>query len=92
MPNTDHAPTTAAIADVRAKLLEDLAPIDVFAAAVDRSTRTIARMIATGMIPTVRLGNAPFVIVSAARAALMATATTRHAPGRRGRPAGKRAA
>jgi hypothetical protein len=70
------------IAAVRAKLLEDLATIPVIAAAFDRSTRTIMRL----NLPTVFVGRTPYIRISAAREALLATAQTRHQTPRRGRP------
>lgn len=80
------------VAAVRAKLMEDLALVDVVAGAVGKSPRTIARMIARGELPTVMIGRTPYVVISRARELLMSEPVIRHAPVRRGRPAGRKAA
>jgi hypothetical protein len=80
------------VAVVRAKLMEDLATVEVTAEALGKSPRTIQRMIAEKKIPTVTVGRTPYVVVSGARAAFMSSTRTGHEPPKRGRPAGRKAA
>jgi hypothetical protein len=86
MPDTAIQPSSE-VATIRAKLMEDLASVDAVAEAVEKSPRTIARMIARGELPTVTIGRTPYVVISRARELLMAAPKVRHAPVRRGRPA-----
>jgi hypothetical protein len=91
MPDTDTQPSSE-VAAVRAKLMEDLAKIEVTAAALDKSPRTIQRLIARGLLPTVTIGHTPYVVISRARELLMSAPKIRHAPVRKGRPVKSRAA
>lgn len=84
--------TSNDVTAVRAALMHDLAPVDVFAAAVGKSVRTVLRYIAQKKVPTVTMGRTPYVVISQAREALMAEAQTGHKPVRRGRPPNKIAA
>jgi hypothetical protein len=90
MPDTEVC-LPDAVATVRATLMADLATIEVTAAALDRSPRTIQRFIAQGRLPSVTIGRTPYVVLSRARELLM-TPKVKHAPVRRGRPANRRAA
>jgi hypothetical protein len=80
------------VAAVRATLLQDLATVEVTAEALDKSPRTIQRMIARGELEIVMIGRTPYVVVSRTRERLVAAPTVRHAPVRRGRPTGRKAA
>jgi hypothetical protein len=83
--NTDLQPSNE-VAAVRAKLMEDLASVDAVAAAVEKSPRTIARMIARGELPTVTIGRTPYIVISRARDLLMGAPRTAHTLARNGRP------
>ena len=74
------------VAAIRSAMLNDLASIEVFAAAVGRSPRTVCRMVAERKIPIIRIGRTPYVIVSRARDALMGDIQAGPEPVRRGRP------
>lgn len=91
MPNEALEPSLEVMA-VRAKLMDDLEPVGVIAKAFGKSPRTILRMIAARKLPIVRIGRTPYVVVSRARELLIEAPTIRHAPVRRGRPAGRKAA
>ncbi len=91
MPDTDTQPSNE-VAAVRARLMEDLALVDVVAEAVEKSPRTIQRLIAQGKLPTVTIGRTPYVVISRARELQMAAPKIRHAPVRKGRPSASRAA
>jgi hypothetical protein len=54
------------VEEVRARLFDGLAPVNVFAAAVGRSPRQIAAWISQGL-PIARVGKTPFVKIDAAR-------------------------
>ncbi len=85
MSDTDHRAPSNDVASIRAKLMEDLASVDAVAAAVEKSPRTIARMIARGELPSVMIGRTPYVVVSRARELLMAGPKTRQTITARGR-------
>ena len=91
-PNDATGDRTSFVADVRARLMEDLAPVEIIAEALGKSPRTIQRMIARGKLATVTIGRTPYVVVSRARELVLAAPTVRRAFVRRGRPAGRKAA
>lgn len=69
--NTDIPSQAAAL---RAELgLDDLVPIQVFAAALRKSPRTIERAIDRGELRVVWLGNTPHVSISDARQGYLAS-------------------
>ncbi len=74
-----------AVASLRAKLLDGLAPIEPFGEAIGKTTRTIFAYIAPGM-PTTYIGRTPYVQVDAASAWLRSRRSTENAIPRRGRP------
>jgi hypothetical protein len=80
----EGAKVSPAVAAVRASLLDGLTPVEVFAAAVDRSPRQIKTWITLGL-PIVRVGKTPYVQVRAAREWIMRRSAPPEAP-RRGRP------
>lgn len=71
------------VAAARAAIFDDLASITVVALAANKSERTIRRMIAAGELPVVEFGRTKLVVLSAARARLVAKAEERE-PVRRG--------
>ena len=76
--------------EIRAKLFEDLASIEAYAEATDKSPRTVQRMIAMGL-PIVKVGNTPYIVLSKAPAFIMAKQREHNQP-RCGQPRAKRAA
>jgi hypothetical protein len=92
MPDTATQSTSNDVAAVRAALMQDLATVPVVAEAMNKSPRTIQRMIARGELEIVMIGRTPHVVVSRTRERLVAAPTIRHAPVRRARPSSKKAA
>jgi excisionase family DNA binding protein len=87
MSVTAPTETSPEVADIRATLMADLATPAEIAKALGYSQRTIFRMIGDGLLPIVRVGAKKFVVISTARAMMMATAAaTRHQSVHRGRP------
>jgi hypothetical protein len=82
-------PDAALMNSIRTAVFADLASVPAFAAAVEKSERTIGRLISQGL-PIVRVGATPYVVVSKAAQFIMATAPDRNVRPR-GRPV-KRAA
>lgn len=64
---SDCSSTTGDVATVRALVFKDLAPVPVFAEAIDKSERTVFRMIAQRKLRSVKIGNSVFVVISSAR-------------------------
>jgi hypothetical protein len=71
--------------------MSDLATFPDFAAAIGKSPRVVQRMVSEGL-PITKIGQTPHVIISKAKDWILRQQTERHAPPRRGRPPGKRAA
>jgi hypothetical protein len=65
IPDTGKEPS-AAVAAVRAELMNGLATVEVFAEAIDKTPRQVQNYIRAGM-PVVRYGKTPYVIVTPAR-------------------------
>lgn len=91
MPDTVTQPPSD-VAAVRAALMQDLASLAVVAEAVGKNIRTIQRLVEQGRLPVVTIARTRYVVVSRARELLLAAPTVRHAPVRRGRPVGRKAA
>jgi hypothetical protein len=98
MPDTERNPPevatfdrAAVVAAVREALMQGLAPVDTVAEALGKSTRTIQRLVAQEKLPTVWVGRTPYIVLDRARQVLM-TPKVKHAPVRRGRPVGRKAA
>lgn len=73
MPPPTDADRAAQVASLRAALeLNDLVPISVFAAAINKSQRTVERAIARGELRAARIGNELHVSVSHAREGYLA--------------------
>jgi hypothetical protein len=58
-------PRSQAVASLRAKLMEGIASVPIFAEASDKTERTIFSWIAEGM-PVTYIGRTPFVVVDPA--------------------------
>jgi hypothetical protein len=74
-----------AVAAVRAKMLNDLTSVDVFAKAIEKTPRTVQNWIVQGL-PVTYIGRTPYVMVDAARDWLMKRGTPNTAPRTRCRP------
>ena len=74
-----------AVAELRAKLLDGLAPIDTFAEAIDKTPRTVFAYIAQGM-PALYIGRTPYVRIDTARDWLLAQRSAPTPVPQRGRP------
>ncbi len=70
---------------IRAHMLDGLAPVHVFGAAVKKSDRTIYDWIAKGM-PTIYVGRTPYINIAEAKAWLLRPGTRGSAPRKAGRP------
>jgi hypothetical protein len=55
-----------AVAAVRAKLMEGLAPVDAFAQALGKCERVVKSWLGKGM-PHIRYGRTPYIVVDQAR-------------------------
>lgn len=77
--------SSPAVAAIRAKMLDGLAPVDAFAAAIGKTPRTIYSYIALGL-PVTYIGRTPYVIIEPARDWLRAQGAREIEPRRRGRP------
>lgn len=73
------------VAAVRSRLLEGLTTVASFAAALNRSERTIYDWMAKGM-PTVYVGRTPFIPIMDARSWLLKPSTRNSPPLKVGRP------
>jgi hypothetical protein len=73
------------VAAIRERVLEGLAPVEDFAAAIDKTTRTMSNYIRQGL-PVTYIGPSPFVRIDAARDWLRARKTCDLEPRGRGRP------
>jgi hypothetical protein len=65
MPNT----AVDEVAQLRDRLMEDLAPLPTFAKAIGKSKRAVQRMAEQGKVQLVRYGATPYVVLSSARKA-----------------------
>jgi hypothetical protein len=72
---------------IRAKLREGVAPVPIFAVAVDRTERTVFKWIADGL-PVIYIGRTPFVQIEPGRDWLRSRRRRRAQPDvpKRGRP------
>jgi hypothetical protein len=70
--DTNEAEDAELAAAIRSEMFAGLARIPVYAKAIKRSERTVGRMIKAGIVPIVRIGKTPFVVVAGARANIMA--------------------
>ena len=78
-------PRSQTVAAIRAKLMEGIAPVDLFATAVGRTPRTVFNWIAQGM-PVEYIGQTAYVVIEPARDWLRSRKKRRSAPRGRGRP------
>jgi hypothetical protein len=60
----------ARVEKMRAVVFDDLATVDVAAAALGKSRRQIFRLIETRQLPAVRIGRNPYVVISSLREVL----------------------
>ncbi len=81
---TKAQPAFCDVAELRAKLFDDLAPFQTFAKAVGKSERAVGRWAKNGL-PIRYIGKRPYVVVSQAMEFLARPKAT-PAPVRRGRP------
>jgi hypothetical protein len=78
-------PLSPAVAAIRAKLLDGLAEVDVFAEAAGKTPRTVFGWIAAGL-PVSYVGRTPYVVVEPAREWLRTKRQRSLEPRGRGRP------
>jgi hypothetical protein len=57
------------VAQLRDRLMRDLAPVPTFARAIGKSVRAVQRMAKAGQVDIVRYGSTPYVIIGSARKA-----------------------
>ena len=60
-PVASKSPSPDKVAEVEAQVLAGLSPVPVFAAAINKSTKTVLRMAAAGTLKIVRVGKTPYV-------------------------------
>jgi hypothetical protein len=85
MSGTQQAEVSPAVAAIRAQLMDGRASLQDFAAAINKSTRTVHTYIAQGM-PTEYVGKTPYPVVEEAIKWLRARRRRNPSPRRRGRP------
>jgi hypothetical protein len=73
------------VAAIRKRVFDGLAPVEDFAAAIDKTPRTVSNYIARGL-PVLYVGRTPYVRIDAARDWLRARKTRDLDPRGRGRP------
>jgi hypothetical protein len=61
--------STDEVARVRDRLMQDVAPLPVFAKALGKSIRTVQRMAKAGQVEIVRYGQTPYVRLGSVRKA-----------------------
>jgi hypothetical protein len=63
VPHNNHADTdpVAEVAQLRDRIMRDLAPVPVFARAIGKSIRAVQRMAKAGQVEIVRYGATPYV-------------------------------
>ena len=86
-----ESPPRGTVAAIREKVLEGFAPVDDFAAAIDKTPRTVSNYIARGL-PVMYVGRTPYVWVAKAPDWLRAQKMRDLEPRGRGRPTRKAAA
>jgi hypothetical protein len=64
-----HTNSVEEVARVRDRILQDLAPVPVFAEAIGKSIRAVQRMAKAEQIEIVRYGATPYVVIGSTRKA-----------------------
>ncbi len=61
--NNDDAARDPEIAELRARILEDLTPLPSFAKAMNKSVRAVQRMVRAGQVRARRFGSSTYIEV-----------------------------